>query len=174
MNAEYVILVAEDDSELGTMEKMQAHREGALHRAFSVFIFNTSGELLLHRRSLQKYHSAGLWTNTCCSHPRPGEATESAAHRRLLEEMGLSSELRHLFSFHYEVAFDNGLIEHELDHVFIGFSDALPEINPEEVSEYKYICPDELTEWIHNEPESFTPWFRICLPNVLTELNRIA
>lgn len=117
---EEVILVNEKDEPIGTMEKLEAHQKGALHRAFSVFLFNPKGELLLQRRALHKYHSAGLWTNTCCSHPRPGEETSAAAHRRLKEEMGMEADLRFMTSFQYRSEFENGLTEHEFDHVFIG------------------------------------------------------
>lgn len=174
MNLEHVILVTPTDKETGTMEKMQAHREGALHRAFSVFIFNRAGELLIHRRSESKYHSPGLWTNTCCSHPRPGETTLDAAHRRLIEEMGLKTQLNQVFAFHYRAEFENGLVEHEYDHVLFGWSDDVPTINPEEVSEYRYIQPSELMGWVNREPQAFTPWFKICLPKVMVELNNVA
>ena len=123
---ESVILVNERDEPQGNMEKMRAHREGHLHRAFSIFIFNREGNLLLQQRAAHKYHSAGLWSNTCCSHPRPGESIDDAAARRLQEEMGLQTELVYLFRFQYHALLENGLTEHELDHVLIGFSDEAP------------------------------------------------
>lgn len=174
MNVDQVILVNEKDEIVGAMEKMAAHELGVLHRAFSIFVFNSNGALLIHRRAEDKYHSAGLWTNTCCSHPRPGESTTAAAHRRLQEEMGMKLELNEVFSFHYRAEFDNGLVEHELDHVLFGWSDELPSINPEEVAEYRYVSLVELEEWIEANPEDFTAWFKICLPNVIEELKRVA
>lgn len=164
---EKVVLVDEHDNELGTMEKMEAHIKGVLHRAFSVFIFNSKGELLLQQRALDKYHSPGLWTNTCCSHPRLNETTLDAANRRLVEEMGMHSSVSKAFSFIYKSEFDNDLTEHELDHVFIGKDDTLPVINTEEVASYRYVDLDELEIEIKNDPEGFTTWFRICLPRVI-------
>ena len=130
---ENVILVNKDDCEVGVMEKMEAHQKGLLHRAFSVFLFNKKGEILLQQRAKHKYHSGGLWTNTCCSHPRPGESLSKATQRRLREEMGIKCEMRPAFSFIYKKKFANGLTEHELDHVFLGRFDGTPEINKEEV-----------------------------------------
>ena len=164
---EYVVLVDEEDNALGTMEKMEAHEKGVLHRAFSVFTFNSQGELMLQRRTLSKYHSGGLWTNTCCSHPREGESTKEAAHRRLLEEMGFDCELTKAFHFIYKKELDKGLIEHELDHVFIGRFDGEPKINPEEVAEYKFVSVDELVKDIEESPEQYTEWFKICLKETL-------
>ena len=135
---EQVILVDEKDKEIGLEEKIKAHKEGKLHRAFSVFVFNQKGEMLLQRRALTKYHSGGLWTNTCCSHPRKGEDVDKAASRRLKEEMGFSCGLKEVFSFIYKTGFDNGLMEHEFDHVFVGAYESEPKINPEEVAEYKW------------------------------------
>ncbi|MFN3341944.1 MAG: isopentenyl-diphosphate Delta-isomerase [Flavobacteriales bacterium] len=159
---EYVILVDRNDQQIGTMEKMEAHRLGALHRAFSVFVFNSNGELLLQQRALGKYHSPGLWTNTCCSHPRPEEKTPDAAQRRLIEEMGFVTPLEKAFSFIYKVQFENDLFEHELDHVFIGEYDEEPKINPEEVAAYRWTHPDEVMQEMQDDPELFTAWFRIC------------
>ena len=139
-----VILVDENDHEVGLMEKMEAHRKGLLHRAFSVLVFNDNGELLLQRRAFGKYHSEGLWTNTCCSHPYPGESILEAGKRRLFEEMGFSCELTHEFSFLYKADLENGLIEHELDHVLIGFSDETPHLNLEEVSAFKWMSVDNI------------------------------
>ena len=129
-----IILVNEEDVQVGTMEKMEVHERGLLHRAFSVFIFNKAGEMLLQQRALSKYHSGGLWTNACCSHPRPGEKTEDAAARRLFEELGFGTELRFAFSFTYKAAFDNGLTEHEFDHVFVGHFDGPLRPDPKEVA----------------------------------------
>jgi isopentenyl-diphosphate delta-isomerase len=163
---EFVILVDQNDRETGTMEKMQAHREAMLHRAFSVFVFNSSGKLMLQQRALSKYHSPGLWTNTCCSHPRPGERTEDAAHRRMIEEMGFDCAMEEAFSFTYKAAFDNNLTEHEVDHVFIGISDRLPEINPEEVESYRFADMDRIRNEMMLNPENFTVWFRIAFERV--------
>jgi len=167
MPEEFVILVDELDIPSGKMEKMEAHRKGILHRAFSVCIINESGDILLQRRALSKYHSAGLWTNTCCSHPRPGEELLHAATRRLREEMGFQCELRPAFSFIYRAELDHNLIEHELDHVFVGTWNASPVPNPEEVAEWKYLSPEELNTEISLHPEQFTAWFRILLPRLL-------
>jgi len=167
---EEVILVNENDEQLGTMEKMEAHEKGVLHRAFSIFIFNSRNEMLLQRRALSKYHSAGLWTNSCCSHPRPGENLLEAAQRRLQEEMGLRCELNHCFSFIYKASFANGLTEHELDHIYIGYTDTLPTINKDEVDEYKYVSLEELKKNIQVNPERYTEWFKISIDKVLTYL----
>jgi len=164
-NPEYVVLVDEQDKMLGTMEKMQAHQEGKLHRAVSVFIFNSKHELLLQKRADEKYHSAGLWTNTCCSHPRPNEAPELAAHRRLDEEMGLDCDLKFAFTFIYKAHLDNNLTEHELDYVYIGATDSLPKNNPAEVSDWKYISVNELDTDIKLHPNKYTEWFKICCAN---------
>lgn len=163
---ELVILVDQDDRETGVMEKIQAHREALLHRAFSVFVFNSKGELMLQQRALGKYHSPGLWTNTCCSHPRPGEDTEAAAHRRLHEEMGFDCTLTKIFHFTYKAPFDNNLTEHEVDHVFVGFSDTLPVINPEEVESYRFATLDDISVEMAENPELFTVWFQIAFERV--------
>jgi isopentenyl-diphosphate delta-isomerase len=167
---EEVVLVNEKDEELGTMEKLEAHQKGALHRAFSIFIFNSKNELLLQKRASSKYHSGGLWTNTCCSHPRPGEDLLTAANRRLQEEMGLSCELTHRFIFIYKAPFSNGLTEHELDHVYTGQTDNLPSINTNEVDEFRYISISELKKNIKDNPQSFTEWFKISIDKVLNHL----
>ena len=160
---EEVILVDSNDVELGTMEKMEAHRNGGtLHRAFSVFVFNTKGELLLQRRAHHKYHSGGLLTNTCCSHPRPGETVIEAGNRRLREEMGMECKLVELFSFEYKADLDSGMTEWELDHVLIGLSDVEPVINPEEVDEYLYMPLDEIDKNLKENPSNYTEWFKIC------------
>ncbi|MBV2247677.1 MAG: isopentenyl-diphosphate Delta-isomerase [Lentimicrobium sp.] len=163
---EFVILVDENDHEIGKMEKLQAHVEAKLHRAFSVFIFNSRGELLLQQRAFTKYHTPGLWTNTCCSHPRPGEATADAAHRRMVEEMGFDCDFEEVFSFMYKARFTNELTEHEIDHVFIGFSDTQPVINPTEVQDYHYANMNVLAKEIKDSPENFTIWFRIAFDRV--------
>ncbi len=160
MQQEQVILVNESDEPIGEMEKMLAHEQGVLHRAFSVFIFNEKGEVLLQQRALSKYHSPGLWTNTCCSHPRPGETTEQAAHRRLKEEMGFDCMLQHKFSFIYKVQFDNGLYEHELDHVYTGVYEEEPSINPDEVNTFKWIKWEQLLEDVNKNKTDYTFWLR--------------
>ncbi|MFY0652728.1 MAG: isopentenyl-diphosphate Delta-isomerase [Cyclobacteriaceae bacterium] len=160
---EEVILVDEFDNPIGTMEKLEAHGSGQLHRAFSILIFNSKGQLLLQKRAESKYHSGGLWTNTCCSHPRPDENTDQAAKRRLEEEMGLSADLQWCFSFQYEIDFDNGLTEHELDHVFIGKSDSTPEISNDEASDYKYVDLAWLKVDMKENPSNYTHWFGIIM-----------
>ena len=169
---EYVVLVDNQDNELGLMKKMEAHEEGVLHRAFSVFVFNSKGEILLQKRNSKKYHSGGLWSNTCCSHPRPGEGTKSAANRRLIEEMGMQAELLPAFSFIYKTELDNNLTEHELDHVFYGFSNNLPNYNTDEVEDYKYISPELLKLEIEHHPDDYTEWLKICLNNLLLHLTK--
>lgn len=164
---EKVILVDKNDNEVGTMEKQEAHVKGLLHRAFSVFIFNDKNELLLQRRAVNKYHSGGLWTNTCCSHPRQNEKTEDAAKRRLLEEMGLRSTLKKQFDFVYKAKLDNNLYEHEFDHVFFGFTNDLPIINPEEVEEYTYKTLEDIGNEMKTIPDKYTEWFKICFREVV-------
>lgn len=160
---EQVILVDEHDVPVGTMEKLQAHQEGKLHRAISVFIFNTRGELLLQQRAAPKYHSANLWTNTCCSHPRPGEDTSDAAVRRLREEMGIACGLEEQFHFIYHARLDHALTEYELDHVFTGVSDATPQPDNSEVADWKYMPLPDIDKQIETHPEIFTEWFKICV-----------
>lgn len=169
---ERVILVDELDNEIGFAGKLEAHEKGMLHRAFSVFVFNHTNELLLQQRALNKYHSPGLWTNTCCSHPRENEPVLTAAERRLSEEMGMSCELKPAFSFLYRAEVDQGLIEHEFDHVFIGRSEVEPIINHEEVAAYKYQRVEEIDLELKRYPEKFTTWFRICWPTVLETLHK--
>jgi len=164
---EQVILVDEKDNETGVMPKLEAHQKGILHRAFSVFIFNSKGELLLQQRALNKYHSAGLWSNTCCSHPLPGESINDAANRRLAEEMGLSCKIYPAFSFIYKADLYNDLVEHEYDHVFIGTSDAVPVISKDEVAQSKYIDVQSLTEDMIKNPSTYTAWLRICFERVV-------
>ncbi len=167
---ELLILVDENDREIGSMEKLPVHEKGLLHRAFSVFIFNRAGELLLQQRADGKYHSGGLWTNTCCSHPRMGESLPDAAHRRLGEEMGMQSELEHQFYFRYKHQFSNGLTEHELDHVFFGKSDETPKPDPTEVKAWKYIKVQDLEKELASNSEKYTEWLRICFPRVTEHL----
>lgn len=159
-NQEFVILVDEHDRETGRMEKMEAHRQGVLHRAFSVFIFNSAGEWLLQQRATGKYHSGGLWTNSCCSHPRPGETVADAALRRLGEEMGIAVPLTYRFQFIYKAALDQNLTEHELDHVFTGQFDGTPVLSPDEAMAWKWMTTDDIRAAIAANPEAFTVWFR--------------
>ena len=158
---EQVILVDENDNQLGLMEKMEAHEKALLHRAFSVFVFNDKGELLLQRRALSKYHSPGLWTNTCCSHQREGETNLGAGKRRLEEEMGFSCDLEEVFHFIYKAPFDNGLTEHELDHVMIGHYNDDPRVNPEEVDAFRWMKLEEVKKDMDEHPELYTAWFKI-------------
>lgn len=163
MQSNFVVLVDENDHPLGVMEKMEAHEKGLLHRAFSVLIFNHSGELLLQRRAFGKYHSEGLWTNTCCSHPYPDEDIITAGKRRLEEEMGFTCEIHEIFSFIYKATLDKGLTEHELDHVLIGFSDETPHLNLEEASAFKWMSIEKIKAEMQQMPEQFTAWFRILI-----------
>ena len=164
-----VILVDLQDNTIGVMEKMMAHQTGKLHRAFSVFVFNDREELLLHRRALTKYHSPGLWTNTCCSHPMPGEDVAVAAHRRLQEEMGMACTLVKTFDFVYRAELDNDLIEHEFDHVFFGRTNDIPVTNPEEVCEWKWMKLHDIYIDSQLHPEKYTEWFKIALPEVMKQ-----
>ncbi|GMQ83231.1 MAG: isopentenyl-diphosphate Delta-isomerase [Rhodothermia bacterium] len=166
---EEVILVDSDDRELGSAEKLRAHQEGLLHRAFSVFIFDSDGRMLIQRRAFAKYHSGGLYTNACCSHPRPGELTIDAAHRRLREEMGFDCELDWAFSFLYEAEFENGLVESEYDHVFLGEYKGEVFPDKDEVADWRWIEPTELRRWLGEKPVEFTPWFKLSLERVLSE-----
>jgi isopentenyl-diphosphate Delta-isomerase len=160
---EQVILVDERDRELGADEKLRAHREGTLHRAFSVFIFDGAGRLLLQKRARGKYHSGGLWSNTACGHPRPGEQTEAAARRRLREEMSLDCELREAFEFVYRAELDGALVEHEYDHVFVGKHDAEPAPDPAEVEGWRWVSMRELREGLREEPERYSYWLRLAV-----------
>jgi isopentenyl-diphosphate delta-isomerase len=164
---EQVILVDANDLEIGRAEKMEAHIQGWLHRAFSIFLFNSNNELLLHRRADHKYHSAGLWTNTCCSHPRPGEMIRDAADRRLFEEMGIKTPITKLFHFTYRAELEGGLTEHEFDHVFIGRFDGVPLPNPNEVSNWKYLDIPTIRKELALEPYRYTSWFRICFDEAI-------
>ena len=145
---------------------MEVHEKALLHRAFSVFVFNTKGEVLLHKRALKKYHSGGLWTNACCSHPRPGEETLDAAEKRLQEEMGIRIQLKKAFDFTYKAVFENGLTEHEFDHVFTGIYEGVIFPNTDEVSDYCYKSIDEINESIKNQPQEYTEWFKIAFPKM--------
>jgi len=163
MTKEFVILVDEQDNDIGVMEKIKAHQEGLLHRAFSVFIFNDKQELLMQQRALSKYHSAGLWTNTCCSHPRPNETVKDAANRRLFEEMGMSCDLKIKTNFIYKTPFENGLTEHEFDYVLVGNANQNPQINKEEVENYKWMSIIDIKKDIISNPNQYTSWFKIAL-----------
>ena len=158
---ENVILVDVLDNQLGLMPKMEAHEKAVLHRAFSVFIFNDEGELMLQQRAAHKYHSPLLWTNTCCSHQRDGESNIEAGKRRLIEEMGFKTNLKEVFSFVYKAPFDNGLTEHELDHVMIGTFNGSPTINPDEVASYKWMTLEAVKKDIELQPNIYTAWFKI-------------
>ena len=161
MEEENVILVDSNDNQIGLMPKLEAHEKAVLHRAFSVFILNDKNELMLQQRAHHKYHSPLLWTNTCCSHQRDGETNIGAGSRRLFEEMGFQAELKELFHFIYKAPFDNGLTEHELDHVMIGYCNEAPNINSEEVESWKWMGIDEVRNDIQNNPEIYTVWFKI-------------
>lgn len=167
---EEVILVNENDEEIGLMEKMEAHEKGLLHRAFSVFIFNDQNQLLLQRRASSKYHSGGLWTNTCCSHPRKGETVEQGGLRRLQEEMGFTTSLKPIHSFIYKAKLDNELTEHELDHILIGHYNEPPVLNLEEADNWKYVEIDEIQKDIKQHPEQYTEWFKIIFSESLDKL----
>lgn len=166
-NNDQVILVNERDEWVGSADKMKAHKEGLLHRAFSVFVMNSNNEILLHQRALDKYHSGGLWTNACCSHPRVGESTHAAAHRRLQEEMGFDCEVEQVFTYCYKSEVNNGLIEHEFDHVYFGYYDGDIKPNKAEVNEYKFLPISEVTCWMEKQPQNFTPWFKMLWPEFL-------
>lgn len=158
---EKVILVDENDNPIGLMPKMEAHEKGVLHRAFSVFIMNQKGQVMLQQRALHKYHSPGLWTNTCCSHQRENETNIEAGKRRLQEEMGFVTELTEIQSFIYKAPFDNGLTEHEFDHILLGFYEENPSINSEEVASWKWEFPAEVKADMFKNPQKYTEWFKI-------------
>lgn len=164
--SDWVVLVDEHNNEVGFSEKMEAHRKGFLHRAVSVFVLNSRGEWLLQQRAADKYHSNSLWTNTCCTHPYKNESNIEAANRRLFEEMGMTCDLNHLFSFLYKEQLDNELTEHELDFVFVGYTDDLPTINKQEVMNYTYISYEELKQDIDLHPQHYTVWFKMIVEKV--------
>ncbi len=161
MTEELVILVNENDEQIGLMPKQEAHEKALLHRAFSVFLFNEKNELLLQQRALTKYHSPGLWTNTCCSHQRVGETNLQAGKRRLFEEMGIATPLRETTKFIYQAPFDNGLTEHELDHILIGSFNGKPVINEDEVAAWKWMPMADVEKDMKKNPEIYTAWFKI-------------
>jgi len=166
-----VVLVDQTDHPIGTMEKLEAHQKGLLHRAFSIFVFNEKGEMLLQQRALSKYHSGGLWTNACCSHPTPNETITAAGEKRLQEEMGFSTQLTQLFAFEYRVELDNNLTEHEFDHVLIGQYNGTILPNPAEVMNYKWVSMEQVTEQINQDPNQFTSWFQIILNDYVHYFN---
>jgi len=165
-----VVLVDELDNEIGVMEKLLAHQKGLLHRAFSVFVFNDKNEMLLQKRALGKYHSEGLWTNTCCSHPTENETIIDAGNRRLMEEMNYSCKLNTSFSFIYKVSLDNDLVEHELDHVLIGKSNEDPNLNPEEASDYKWTSIEDVLLDLKENEANYTYWFKLIIENYMDKL----
>ncbi|MGB3606348.1 MAG: isopentenyl-diphosphate Delta-isomerase [Psychroserpens sp.] len=171
MNEERVILVNENDEQIGTMPKIEAHEKALLHRAFSVFVFNDNNELMLQQRAKHKYHSPLLWTNTCCSHQRVGETNLQAGKRRLMEEMGFETELRETISFIYKAPFDNGLTEHEFDHVMVGNFIKEPKINPDEVEAWKWMPLDAVKEDIGANPKIYTEWFKIIFDKFYEHIN---
>jgi isopentenyl-diphosphate delta-isomerase len=166
----YVILVDENDKQIGTMEKMEAHEKGLLHRAFSVFIYNDKDELLLQQRALTKYHTPGLWTNTCCSHQKVGETNIEAGRRRLMEEMGFTVPLEDKISFTYKAPFSNGLTEHEFDHILVGKYNEEPKPNPEEVASWKWQKIEDVQKDIQEHPEKYTAWFKIIFDKYLSAI----
>lgn len=174
MPDEYVVLVNEQDQDIGQLEKIEAHELGLLHRAFSVLLFNDRGELLLQQRAAHKYHSPLLWTNTCCSHQRPNETTLMAAERRLKEEMGMSAPMQTAFKFQYKATLDQGLTEHELDHVLFGYTNQDPNINPEEVAAFRWVSMDQLLQELQSKRDSFTIWFQILLDQHLEKITKAA
>ncbi|MGA8852570.1 MAG: isopentenyl-diphosphate Delta-isomerase [Christiangramia sp.] len=161
MAEEKVILVNEKDEQIGLMEKIEAHEKALLHRAFSVFVFNDKNELMIQQRALSKYHSPGLWTNTCCSHQREGESNVEAGKRRLQEEMGFSTDLKDTISFIYKAPFDNGLTEHEFDHILVGNFKGEPDLNPDEVASWKWVSLEDLQVDMEKNPHIYTEWFKI-------------
>ncbi len=158
-----VILVDENDNAIGSMEKMEAHRKGFLHRAFSILLFNSHGEVLLQKRASTKYHSGGLWTNTCCSHPQPNESIEEAIRKRLLHEMGIDAQTAFAYKFLYKINLDKDLIENELDHVFTGTFDGVPNVNKDEVEDWKFISMEALHVDIAQNPDAYTHWFKLIM-----------
>lgn len=172
MNNELLILVDENDNEIGLKDKLSVHREGLLHRAFSVFIFNSNDELLLQQRANEKYHSGGLWSNTCCSHPNSSEEISETVARRLHEEMEIESETTFKFKFMYATDFENGLKEYEMDYVFFGRSDEAPKPNSNEVQNWRYVNLSSLNEDILFNPGNYSAWLKLCLPQVINHFNQ--
>lgn len=166
MTEQTLILVDKKDRIIGTAEKMRVHQEGLLHRAFSIIILNSQGEMLLQLRAKKKYHSGGLWANACCSHPRLGEVLIKAARERLIEEMGFDCELKEIFVFHYRTAFANGLVENELDHVLLGISDDSPKPNPEEADNWQWLEIGEIKKDIAKNPGKYTSWFKLIMKKI--------
>ncbi len=171
MEEEKVILVNENDQQVGLMPKQEAHEKALLHRAFSVFVFNDKGELMLQQRAAHKYHSPNLWTNTCCSHQREGETNIAAGKRRLEEEMGFTTDLKEVLSFIYKAPFDNGLTEHEYDHVMVGYYNQTPKINLDEVANWKWVALEDIKTDILNQPDLYTEWFKIIFEKFYNHIN---
>ena len=171
--SEKVVLVDEFDNDIGIMEKMEAHQKGLLHRAISVFTFNSYGQMLIQRRSLEKYHSPGKWRNTACTHPRLNESPIKAAKRRLKEEMGMTTEINFSFEFTYKADLDQKLIEYELDHFFMGFSNNTPEYNIKEVCDFKYISKEDLENDLKENPNSYSAWFELCYKKAFKSVNKL-
>lgn len=169
-----VVLVNDQDEIIGTMEKMEAHQLGLLHRAFSILIFNARGEMLIQKRAASKYHSAGLWTNACCSHPKPGETMELAVNRRLLEELGIHCKLDFVYKFSYRAEFASGLIENEIDYVYLGIFDGNPVLNPLEVEDFQFMALPDLKNDIQSHPDQYTEWFKLIINHYHPELKRKA
>ena len=170
---DHVIIVDANDNELGTMEKMEAHKAGKLHRAFSIFVVNSYGKMLIQKRADGKYHSGGLWSNTCCGHHAPGESLDASAHRRLREEMGFDCDLKELFAVTYRAGLDNNIIEHEIDHVFAGVYDYDPDPDPSEVAAYSWIGRYVLVEDMRSNPERYSYWFRLLLERVVDNISAV-
>jgi len=169
---EHVVLVDDQDNPIGTMEKLEAHQKGVLHRAFSIILFNSKGELLLQKRAKTKYHSAGLWSNTCCSHPLPGESMADATRRKLKQEMGIDLQPEFAYKFIYKANLDGNLTEHEYDHVFVGSFEGTPIINEDEVEEWKFIEIKPLRQDIQKNPQAYTAWFKLIIDHSrLTEMS---
>ena len=166
MMKEEVILVNENDEQIGVMEKMEAHQKGLLHRAFSIFIFNEKGEMLLQQRAASKYHSGGKWSNACCSHPRPGEELQAAAERRLREELGFDTTLKKIFEFSYKIEFENGLTENEIDHVFAGQYGGIINLNQDEVQDYRFKSLPEIKHSLQIKPATYSKWFSLAFPKI--------
>jgi len=173
-NENLVILVDENDKELGTMEKMEAHRKSKLHRAVSIFISNSQGKWLMQQRAMEKYHSKGVWSNTCCTHPFPSETNYESAHRRLLQEMGMKADLFEIFSFIYKAKLDNELTEYEFDHVFLGISDDKPNLNLDEVMDYKYMDFAEIKQDVAKNPQNYSEWFKKIFERVQSQIKNMA